>query len=128
MKSDRCIKKYLSILMVISLTGFINNCTNQTRADYSYPERLKTIPKSAIWFGGVHGGFWIRCRENNLKISCTIYDDVTGDVIYSGPFKLEKGSIKLSDLQKSENFDYFSLDTLSLKNETIILKTENDEE
>ena len=53
----------------------------------SAPERLNSIPQSAIWKGGNKGGYWyelVDVQDSNYHFR--IYDDVTGDVIFDAGY------------------------------------------
>ena len=46
------------------------------------PERLPSIPETAIWVGGVDGGAWLECSlDKKMNANwCTAWDDQTGDI------------------------------------------------
>ena len=51
------------------------------QCDYT-PERLPSIPETAVWAGGADGGAWIECFLDMEKSAnwCTVWDDRNGHV------------------------------------------------
>ncbi|RZJ75467.1 MAG: hypothetical protein EOO45_05510 [Flavobacterium sp.] len=53
------------------------------------PERVKNIPKDAVWKGGVDGGFWFQAvSRDSLKAGYRfrIYSDYNGELIIDADF------------------------------------------
>lgn len=59
------------------------------------PERPAGVPSSAKWAGGLDGGAWVDCNENQGHlIACRIYANVTGVLMEEGEFSVAMESVR----------------------------------
>jgi hypothetical protein len=91
------------------------------------PAKIKGIPETAFWAGGVDGGQWYQVdsidKQNNT-IVCKIYNDNNGELVANRKFKLHcfqsKSDINWDNLEDEINsYDgtrYISLKTLDSDN------------
>ena len=73
------------ILFILSIVFLLTNC--KTGA----PSKVKGIPETAFWAGGVDGGQWYlldSVNKANQTINCKIYNDHSGELIVDKKFKL----------------------------------------
>ena len=94
-------KRLLSILILVTVLA----CNSNER------EKPATVPKNAIWKGGVDGGCWIlfgKISENTIE--ATIFDE-NGDVWDKGIFK-KYGNCKISKDILKDKIDGFDGESL----------------
>jgi len=83
------------------------------------PERLESIPKSAVWIGGVDEGFWYDIVDvNSIKKTYRfrIYDDYEGDLVIDADFKKDNSCDNEYPLDKSilQKINFFSFDKIGM--------------
>lgn len=80
-------QRLLAPLLVVWLQSAIGGCGE----DPVPPPRPRGVPSHAVWSGGWDGGVFVHCsrREPTERLACTIVDDRSGDVWYSGALVCE---------------------------------------
>lgn len=105
--------------LVVSIVLYITKKTMQK------PEKPKTVPRTAIWDGGIDGGNWIDCKyadSLNNTFYCVVYEDYRGKILYEGIMKLEGEKVRLGELQKT--LGIYSGDEIYLKNNKKLISVE----
>lgn len=73
------------------------------------PVRPSAVPKSAIWAGGVDGGFWLDCatiRTQTPRLACSVYYDWTGELEAQGEYvPLEPDATEVGSWRNFLGFD-----------------------
>lgn len=71
------------LVILLSVSMFAIRCEGKRQQ-----ERPTGVPSSAIWVGGSDGGVFIDCTVSRRgePNHCTIYNDGTGDIDFSGKF------------------------------------------
>jgi hypothetical protein len=68
------------------------------------PIRPNSVPQAALWIGGPDGGAWIECRaiggQRSKRFFCSVYADVTGEILNKGAFHLQGESLDAIQLQR----------------------------
>ena len=95
MKAKRAISLFVFLIIIFVLFFIIDLKKNELTP----PQRHQSIPKDAVWAGGVDGGFWfkvIELKKNNV-LRIIIYHDFTGEIEIDSYFILKP----------NRSFDYF---------------------
>lgn len=111
----------MRIVALIVLLSLVFACTY---GGAHTPERPTTVPQTAIWAGGPHGGDWFDCDaiSGASHNRCTVYADVTGVVLESGQYRLreEKRAARPDELQ----FADYSIGEINLRNNKALVRVE----
>jgi hypothetical protein len=120
------VKFRISILVCLFL---IFGCD---RGEVVLPERPANVPAYAVWSGGIDGGSWFHCKNNEKQWNyyCVVYDEYNGDVVDEGEYVLKSiywdkdrneaiiedfGSLTLA-------FSNYDGDTIDLSNSMTLIK------
>lgn len=90
-------------------------------------ERPDKVPKTAVWSGGVDGGYWfdfVNYNKKNKVYSIIIFEEIKGEVVLNGKF-IQKGSCDKLPLDKKilKMINYFANNEIVLSN-CILIKVE----
>lgn len=90
-------------------------------------ERPDKVPKTAVWSGGVDGGYWfdfVNYNKKNKVYSIIIFEEINGEVVLNGKF-IQKGSCDKLPLDKKilKMINYFANNEIVLSN-CILIKAE----
>ena len=107
MKRNKKIVLLVTVLVVLSILIFWLYIRIPNKIE---PERLTSIPKSAVWNGGVDGGFWFDFVSEQIdsnKVRLRIYNDYNGTLILDADFtsencKVPKGKTVLDSINYFE--------------------------
>jgi hypothetical protein len=87
-------------------------------------ERPKTVPKSAVWAGGIDGGYWFDLVEFEMKpkeFKFIIYNESTGDIYLQDSFVITDNCKKIPlNILVLDEINYYANSQIVLKNGCIL--------
>lgn len=94
------LSKLTELLCIIALVINIS-CENKI----SPPKKVVGIPKDAFWSGGVDGGNWFLVKEEKRNVYYVhIYNDYSGEIEYTGKFKIIGKIVSVQVLKNTISF------------------------
>jgi hypothetical protein len=90
--------------------------TGARSTEIDAPPRPQGVPEQAVWAGGLDGGAFILLKPKSPagRYAGKIYDDNTGEVIFSGTLRLDSKASVPINVTDRKTFDAWDGDTLYL--------------
>lgn len=106
----------ITLIIVVSLF-FILTITVETNV-VEPPQKPKNVPETAIWSGGLDGGYWFEFNNYNRKTqeySFTLYEETAGAIVINDKIIQKDSCIILPvDNRILENINFFANDEIVL--------------
>ncbi|MCK6612178.1 MAG: hypothetical protein L6Q78_14200 [Bacteroidia bacterium] len=101
------------VMFGIVLTWFIIRVPNT-----SEPSRHRSVPKYAVWSGGVDGGFWFDYIESKTqnKVHLKIFNDYSGELVLDADFLGTDTCLIPQGRKVLDSINYFEFDKIVLLN------------
>jgi hypothetical protein len=102
------------ILLSVFFVFFISSCDTQHEEVY-IPTKPDSVPKSALWVGGLDGGVFVLVEKNKSDPPDEYWGEVyyvSGDIAYKGKMRLTPEGGGVIDYMNSEIFQGWDGDTL----------------
>jgi len=110
------VKLLLIVITIIAFSIVIQSCHKPSA---SAPERNLKIPSTAVWAGGIDGGYWFVVTPARLKNTfyVRIYNEYSGDIDTEGLFTLHDNCsvIQLDSTKLLENIRWYNGEAIFLK-------------
>lgn len=84
-------KHWIPLIVAALVIGFVAGAflVRVSSEPLRVPLRPSTVPGDALWSGGADGGAWFLCyAHDDKRYECTVYADMTGDVVEQGVYAL----------------------------------------
>lgn len=111
-------------LLFFSFLLLFAACSSQS----STPARPDSVPKDAMWVGGIDGGAWVllKNKQSNPEYIyyAEIYGDQAGDRWYIGKLEVEPHSSATVPLDNPDAFGVWDGDNLLLKDGRVMRATD----
>jgi hypothetical protein len=104
----------LSIIFAVTFGLICVSCTAGA-GDHTRPSG---VPRDAYWVGGPDGGAFVKLDSTPINsgraLLLEVYSDATGEILYSGPVKVEPATAPLSNLADPRLFTAWDGEALHL--------------